>query len=185
MRYGADRATREPSDRWRDIHGYEGIYRVSDLGAVYSCRSSRLLHPHADADGYLRIGLWDGDRQKKFAVHKLVAEAFHGERRNALHNEVAHLDGNRANPRADNLKWVSKVENRSHRKLHGTECCGEAHGAAKLTNAQAREIRGLRGKVRQGDLASQYGVSVYTIHDIMRGRRYASVTECHGYGARQ
>jgi hypothetical protein len=157
------------------IAGYEGLYEVSDLGCVRSLRHApaMLLSPWADGDGYLRIGLWDGERQKKHALHRLVAIAFHGEKRNALHCEAAHLDGNPANARADNLKWVSKVENRSHRKLHGTHNAGAGAWNAKLTDAAVRHIR----SVREGrsSLAAQYGVTPWAIDDVRRGRNWKHV----------
>lgn len=155
-------------EEWRDIAGYEGVYRVSNLGAIFSCRSAKLLQPHKDADGYLRIGLWDGQIQKKFSVHRTVALAFHGDKKNALHCEVAHLDGHPANCRADNLKWVSKVENHSHRRLHGTETKGERHGRARLTEAMVRHIRSTQES--RARLAAKYGVTPWAIDDV-RSRR--------------
>lgn len=162
-------------EKWRDVAGYGGLYEVSDLGRIRSHRHTppMLLSPWSDSDGYLRIGLWDGGRQKKFPVHRLVALAFHGAKRNALHNEVAHLDGTRTNARADNLKWVSKVENRSHRKLHGTESNGERHGNARLTEAAVRHIRSA-GETRPS-LAAKYGVTVWAIEDVQKRRNWKHV----------
>lgn len=84
--------------------------------------------------------------------------------------EAAHRDGNRTNPRADNLKWVTKVENHFHMRAHGTHPSGERHGNAKLTAEQASEIRSSR--VRSGKLALRYGVSSQQIRDIRAGRRW-------------
>jgi hypothetical protein len=100
----------------------------------------------------------------------LVAEVFHTEKRNVLHCEVAHLDGNRANARADNLKWVSKVENRSHRKRHGTECSGSAHGAAKLSEADVARI--LSRYADSKTIASDYGISRHTVFAIWQGKNW-------------
>lgn len=161
---------------WEPIAGYEGLYEVSDLGRVRSLRHApiMLLSPWPDSDGYPRIGLWDGERQTKFPVHRLVALAFHGDKRNVLHNEVAHLDGDSANPRADNLKWVSKVENRSHRKLHGTESNGERHGNARLTEAAVRHIRST--SATRSSLAAQYEVTPWAIDDVRSRRNWKHIS---------
>jgi hypothetical protein len=86
---------------------------------------------------------------------------------------VAHLDGNRANPRADNLKWVSKVENRSHRKLHGTECDGEHHPIAKLREQDVIEIR--QSTLTYKELAAKFGVSRHAIESVKRRRNWKHV----------
>jgi hypothetical protein len=161
------------SEAWRPVAGFEDYYAVSAYGEVYSYRLGRRLKSHHDADGYRRVGLWDGVKQRKYAVHRLVANAFHGHLRNALHSEVAHLDGNPANCDAANLKWVSKVENRSHRKRHGTESSGERHGLAKLTELAVRHIRSTRES--RVELAGRYGVSPWTIDDVRRRRNWKHV----------
>jgi HNH endonuclease len=43
-------------------------------------------------------------------VHQIVASAFHGVRPSAEH-VVDHIDTNRMNNRADNLRWVTRLEN--------------------------------------------------------------------------
>lgn len=170
------------TEEWRDIAGYEGLYQVSNLGQVKSLRYSkaRILKPHLNDSGYPRVGLVRpgraalSKRLRHFCIHRLVARAFHAEKRNPLHNEVAHLDGSRTNARADNLQWVSKVENRSHRKLHGTEICGERHGNSKLTEAAVRHIRS--ANATRSDLASIYGVTPWAIDEVLKRRNWKHVS---------
>jgi hypothetical protein len=113
-------------------------------------------------------GLGDGVR-KPYTVHRLVALAFHGEMRNALHREVAHLDGSKTNARADNLKWVSRTENESHKYRHGTRA---SHRFSRLTEEQARAIKLACGVRRYADIAREYGVSESTISGIAQGKRW-------------
>jgi hypothetical protein len=49
---------------------------------------------------------------------------------------------------------------------------GEDHPRAKFTNAQAEEVRQLRGKMTQEEIAKMYGVSRSAIEGIMIGRTY-------------
>ena len=52
---------------------------------------------------------------------------------------------------------------------------GELHGRHKLTSQQVAEIRARyeRGRVRQADLAREYGVSQTQVGRIVRGRNWA------------
>jgi len=167
------------SKAWRPISGLEGAYAVSAYGEVYSFRRHRRLRPYYDKDGYPRVTLLKPgggtlvERKIHPRVHRLVAEAFHADRRNILHCEVAHLDGDRTNACADNLKWVSRVENQSHKKAHGTHQAGEKHPQAKLTEANVVAIR--HASVPYALLAERYGVSYHTISDIKRGVRWTHV----------
>lgn len=156
-------------ERWLPCVGLEGRYEISDHGRIYSLPRERtkggILKPWPDRDGYLTVCL----AGKFVAVHRLVALAFHESARNPLHREVAHLDGDRANPCADNLKWVSKRENESHKLAHGTAQRGERATNVKLTAAQVREIRA-RGSLGPKGLAREFGVHASTIKAIRTGR---------------
>jgi len=106
---------------WKDIPGYEGLYQVSNYGQVKSIRekdslgrrrATRILKPQTNKKGYLHLALSKGDTYKHYLVHRLVAEAFIGERPNDC--EVNHIDENKANNRADNLEYVTHTENVRH-----------------------------------------------------------------------
>lgn len=169
------------SEAWRPIEGFEGVYAVSVYGEVYSFRLGRRLKAYLNKDGYPRVTLvrpGDGtlvERKVHPRVHRLVAMAFKGDKRNALHCEVAHLDGNRTNACIDNLKWVSKIENHSHRFAHGTNCAGEKHPSAKLTDEAVRIIRKASGPAFRKELAARFGVSEHAINDVRSRRRWAHV----------
>lgn len=160
------------SEEWRPVVGYEDLYEVSSAGTVRSLRWNppRVLRPANDPDGYPVVQLCRRGRTT-VKLHRIVALAFHGDKQNDLHKEVAHLDGDRGNAAASNLKWVSHAENHGHRRAHGTWPSGERHPRAKLTEASVSEIRG--SGLRYGKLAERYGVSWHTISDIKRGKRWS------------
>lgn len=165
-------------EEWRAIcvPGFSHLYEVSSLGRIRSLHfvKPRIRAVHPNGDGYPTVCLWNG-RRRTFRVHKLVAMAFHGPG-NILHNEVAHLDGDRANPRAANLQWVSKVENHSHKVGHGTLLAGERHPGAKLTNDEVREMkRRLLAGEAWSELARHYQISGGAVRDIARGKNWDSV----------
>lgn len=98
---------------WKPIEGYEG-YEVSNLGRVKSLSYNktgkpRLLKGHINKDGYCSIHLSRESNRKYIGRSRLVAEAF-------IPNPegkpcVDHINANRTDDRADNLRWCTVKEN--------------------------------------------------------------------------
>jgi hypothetical protein len=163
-------------ETWLPCPGYEDRYAVSSLGHIRSIKNGGgVLSTPPNHDGYPHVCLRKDGKARVIQIHRLIAIAFHGDKRNALHNEVAHLDNDRGNSRADNLQWVSKVENRSHRKRHGTETCGERHGGTRLKEEQVYAIRDDPRRI--ADIAADYGISQYSVSDIKARRRWIHLPE--------
>jgi hypothetical protein len=86
-------------------------YSVSDEGYVMNTRRGNILHPMDDRRGYDRIDI-SGKHRK---VHRLVAERFLP----APTEEgmiIDHIDRNRRNNNASNLRWVSHSVNNMNRE---------------------------------------------------------------------
>lgn len=156
---------------WVDIKPFNGQYQVSNFGRVRSLvfknrttnkpRKEPMLLKFKSKFGYSRIQLGI----KSYFVHRLVLENFVGACPPNM--ECAHLDGNRSNCHLDNLKWVTKKENHSHKKLHGTHQSGERSGHSKLSLGNVLEIRDLRSKgLKLKELAHKYKVSETNISSI-------------------
>lgn len=110
---------------WKDIEGYEGHYQVSNKGVVKSLDreiphskggvasiKGRILKPHANKCGGLRVKLWCEGRVKSHQIHRLVAAAYIANPENKP--EVNHKDGDRSNNKVVNLEWVTASENIQH-----------------------------------------------------------------------
>ena len=82
-------------------------YAVSEDGDVMNTRLGRILKPLDDRRGYLRIDLYG--KHKK--IHRLVADRFLPAP-TAEGLVVDHIDRNRLNNSASNLRWVTSKENR-------------------------------------------------------------------------
>lgn len=110
---------------WKDVIGYEGLYKVSNLGRVKSLsrlKESRnyngkysfntkeiILSPGKDGGGYLRCALTDSNHVRKtHKVHRLVAYAFLNLKNVQV---VNHIDFNRANNNVNNLECCTSKEN--------------------------------------------------------------------------
>jgi hypothetical protein len=102
---------------YKDVIGYEGIYKVSNLGNVKTFRykNERQMKLCKDKDGYLQLGLSKDGLVKTVKVHQLVAESFLNHKRCGLKLVVNHIDFNKANNKVENLEIVTAREN-SNRK---------------------------------------------------------------------
>ena len=98
---------------WKDIAGYEGLYKVSNKGRVYSYVSNKFLSPAPnEVTGYINVLLTKSKKSKFYPVHRLVAAAFIENPKNAP--VVNHIDADRTNNCVDNLEWCTHKENAQH-----------------------------------------------------------------------
>jgi hypothetical protein len=109
---------------FKDIKGYEGIYQVSNMGNVKSLKRVIMRSDNrprtipekikvaTEDHGYKKVGLHDKDgNSKTYTIHRLVMKTF-------VHESdlyVDHIDGNKANNRLDNLRYVTNSENLTFR----------------------------------------------------------------------
>ena len=99
---------------WKDIPGYEGKYKISNLGNVLTFYRSiwKKKATFVTDVGYIYVSLEYKGKKRKCGVHILVAESFvEGWFEGA---EVNHKDLNKLNNRWDNLEWVTHSENLIH-----------------------------------------------------------------------
>ena len=159
-------------EAWKPVIGYEGKYQVSDRGRI---RRINHLKPRNNRYGYPYVVLvGEGRKRETIQVHKLVTEAFIGPRPESL--QVNHIDANKENNRADNLEYVSHLENIRHAiKLGLSEHYyrrGEAKQSAKLTEEQVLEIRKLAGTMSQGEIARRYNTQPSNVWSIINRKTW-------------
>lgn len=106
---------------WKDIIGFEGRYRVSNYGNVYSIKRNILMKFHKDKDGYPRLTLTDNIKDKYTSPYRLVAEAFIPNPENKP--QVNHIDFDIYNNRVENLEWCTAKENVNHSIHRNVDSC--------------------------------------------------------------
>ena len=105
---------------WKDIDGYEGLYRVSDRGDIASVVRDRMLKPdinRTNNTSYFRVTLSKDGATERFMVHQLVAKAF-------IENPdskpmINHINNNGMDNSVGNLEWCTHSENMMHAQKQG------------------------------------------------------------------
>src|SRR6185436_2857963 len=135
-----------PTEVWKAIPGYEGLYEVSNYGRIKGNPSRgrrEKRKPQIDWRGYWAILLTKEGKKKLWKIHRLVAMAFH----NPIpgKEQINHKDGNTLNPWAENLEWCTQSENQIHayNVLGRKAAFGDGHGMAKLASSNVMLIRQL------------------------------------------
>ena len=113
---------------WRSgeiLNGYENLYQISNLGNVKSLSryirqknnskklvKGKILKPIKTKKGYLAVALSKEGKEKRFYIHRLVAQEFIINKE--YKKEVNHIDENPLNNKVDNLEWVNHIQNMNH-----------------------------------------------------------------------
>jgi hypothetical protein len=142
------------------------IYMISDLGRILVIKNGAAVFKlgFLEKNGYLSVVFGHDDKRN---IHRLVGEYF-CERPEGTEC-INHLDGNKQNNKAPNLKWVTYAENNQHAFETGLrDTYGEKHWKSvskdlvykvyqlKKEGKKAYEIRDLIPELSYGALKGIY-----------------------------
>lgn len=176
---------------WKDIPGFEGMYRVSNLGRIQSIgrvhvwKNSRgtrverklagvIMDPQPSKAGYCYVLLSNMETRKRHSIHGLVASSFIGACPPG-HN-INHKDGDKSNNHAANLEYRTFKENIHHARDVLGWYRGEKCPNAKLTEKDVIDIRNnhLSGKTYR-QLSVEYSVTYCTIRSVVKRETWSHV----------
>ena len=172
-------------ESWKDIPNYEGIYKVSNCGAILSVQRQalakggkfrivpeKIMSFYTDQYGYIITGLCKNSLVKNKKVHRLVALAFIPNPHNKP--SINHKDGNKTNNYVDNLEWVTPQENTDHANHLGllnfiNAPKGENSGSSILKNKDVLQIRDiyLTKNISKKEISKLFNVSYTAIYKII------------------
>ena len=163
---------------WKDVVGFEGKYKVSNLGRVKSLSRLRkskggcdapikekILVPKQNNCGYVIAHLRGDNLNKTLLVHRLVAMAFIPNPENK--KTVNHIDADKTNNHLSNLEWNTHSEQMQHAVANNLL---EVRGAPKFTKEYKKEIYEYfkSNEITITELARLFGVSERTAGRIAR-----------------
>ena len=99
---------------WKSLNQNDR-YEVSNTGLVRRIDSGHILQGCITNSGYRSVKLtFSNGTQRRFYVHRLVAEHFIENDDKEHKTVVNHKDGNKMNNDANNLEWLTPRENNLH-----------------------------------------------------------------------
>ena len=169
---------------WKDIVGYEGLFKVSSIGRVkginrlvyvtkengnhhYRLVKERIKTMSIGNSGYLYVKI-NNIEKRLFISHRLVAQAFIPNPENLPC--INHKNGIKTDNRVENLEWISYKNNSRHAIdtglfIHNLK--GENCSYATITDKIVLEIRGFHGKMKQIDIAKKFNLNKKHVNMIV------------------
>jgi len=153
---------------FKDVVGYENLYRISNLGRLYSCRKDKIISPSIDKKGYYCFCLTKEKKQKHMLAHRLVGISFIPNHENK--SDINHIDFNPLNNIVGNLEWATRQENIQH-SIKGNRINRKGHRNpnAKIDENTAIIIKRLKrhSGLTYAKIGEMYNKSRYSIIGIV------------------
>jgi len=149
---------------WKDIHGYEGLYMISNKGCVKSLRRDLILKANTSAR-YAFVSLRVKGKTSYPRIARLVAGAFIKNPDNKP--LVNHKDGNKLNNVVTNLEWCTRSENQLHAYETGLQK-GFHYSRAVLQIKNGKTIKQYES-IKKASMDT--GIDAGSIGHVLRGYR--------------
>lgn len=185
-------------EQWKDIKGYEGLYKISNHGRVKSLRriikgkgngsvkNDRIKKANPNKRGYIRVNLCKRNKRLQHSVHRLVALAFIPNPENKP--GVNHISGIKTDNRSVNLEWCTPSENLKHAYRIGLVPCTKGRpGVFGLKNNLSTHVKcSVSGEIMiHRDAANISGIKPRQFSEMIRGKILNTTTfilyELRGY----
>lgn len=142
------------------------VYLVSNYGRVktldhkiwckvnnsYSLRKGRMcIATNKNTKKYWRVGIQINNKQKHFAVHRLVAKAFIPNPKNLP--QVNHIDGNKDNNHVSNLEWCDNSYNQKHAINKGLKSIIKMSDNCHLRKLTKEQVKFIKSEYKKIDIS--------------------------------
>lgn len=172
---------------WKNVTGFEGLYKVSSQGRIKSLgngkstdprtKTVRILSTRKKRNGYVHVCLCKEGVESHLLVHRLVAFEF------CLNPEsksqVNHIDGDKWNNDHKNLEWVTPSEN--IKKAYDTGLIKKNLGKdchnTKTVNQYDLDGNFIKKWNGVGEINRELGLSKTIIYECCKGKKI----KAHGF----
>lgn len=180
-------------EKWKDIKGYENLYKVSNLGRVKSLERNvvgnrggsykieeKILKCGKECRGYLIVFLCKEGKKKKYKVHRLVAQAFLDNPNNL--SQVNHKDEDKTN----NMVWLNDDGSVDYNKSNLEWCDNKYnvnYGTRNKRISKAKSIpilqftkndEFLRRWDNATEVSRELGINNCSIYSCLKRKKYKS-----------
>ncbi len=176
---------------WKDLQiknksALRKRYAVSNMGRVISYHESiedgKLL-TGSTVEGYTVLNIKPADTYQSLYLHREVARLF-ASKAGRTQKYVIHLDFDKKNNKAANLRWATKEEMEKHQqkspaKIAYKEMQRNRQKGLKLNVAKVKSIKRLLdkpGRKTMKQIAEQFDISEMQLYRIKSGENWSHVT---------
>ena len=162
------------------IPGVHDYYMISNQGLVYNRRAERLMSISPNSHGYACVHLSGTFGSITYPVHRLVGLKFVYNPNPSIYTFINHINGNKMDPRAENLEWVTPKLNTAHAIRTGLF---DPQKQSKLTIEQRNEIRDLLAlkKYSCRQIAEMTGTKKSIVSHMRYGETWTNEGEIERY----
>tara|TARA_R110000772_G_scaffold138034_1_gene246981 strand:+ start:301 stop:816 length:516 start_codon:yes stop_codon:yes gene_type:complete len=132
-------------------------------------RKGKFLKQFVEKNGYHRVCLSRDKKQKRFLVHRLVAQAFIPNPDNKP--EVDHINKNKSDNRLENLRWVTSLENCENRGIPSTNTSGHKYISYQKGNNSWKFEKVINKKIYQKLFRTKIDAICYKFCFILLNQR--------------
>ena len=141
----------------KHIPGFEGYYKISEQGEVYSIRQSKFLKPRMSQDGYKRVALCVDGKRYEHRVARLVAMTYLDNPNNLP--QVNHINFNTLDDYFSNLEWCTGEYNSKYSyeagRLDGkVRGCNKIYTLTNIYNGKSFSIIGFKNLLKQLNISN-------------------------------
>ncbi len=161
---------------WADIKGFEGMYKISNLGEIISLArvikakdgvqypiKKKIKKLKVNTDGYIMVYLYKENKASYLYVHRLIGEYFIP---NPLNLPcINHKNGDKSDNRICNLEWCTYSHNNYHAYKILNKKCWKSK-AVLIYNRKGELLKEVDTVVKAAKFSK---ISRYAISDKLNG----------------